>query len=74
MRPVLDQAAGALLGRPGEQVDIATLGEPWPERVDMLTIVLIGNSETRTVTAGGRTWVFTPRGYAAKAVRQAKTP
>ena len=36
--------------------------------VDMLTVVLVGSSDTRTVTTGdGREWVYTPRGYAGKA-------
>ena len=34
-----------------------------PERVDMLTLVLVGSSETRRVTHGGGLWVYTPRGY-----------
>ncbi len=34
-----------------------------PERVDMLTLVLVGSSETRRVTHGGSLWVYTPRGY-----------
>jgi cobalt-precorrin 5A hydrolase/precorrin-3B C17-methyltransferase len=34
----------------------------------MLTVVLIGSSETRRVEKGdGGAWVYTPRGYAAKA-------
>jgi cobalt-precorrin 5A hydrolase/precorrin-3B C17-methyltransferase len=33
----------------------------------MLTVVIVGSSETRVVTTGeGRSWVYTPRGYAAK--------
>ena len=35
--------------------------------VDMLTLVMIGSSETRAIRRGdGGTWVYTPRGYAAK--------
>ena len=56
------------LGRPGEAVTVITLDELSPERVDMLTVVLVGSSETRAVGRGdGGLWVYTPRGYAAKA-------
>ena len=35
--------------------------------MDMLTLVMIGSSETRAIARGdGGTWVYTPRGYAAK--------
>jgi cobalt-precorrin 5A hydrolase/precorrin-3B C17-methyltransferase len=54
------------LGRPGETVELLTLADLHPDRVDMLTVVLVGNSETRVVTRGGKTWVYTPRGYAKK--------
>ena len=54
------------LGRPGETVEIIPLAELGPERADMLTMIIIGNSETRRVTAGGRERVYTPRGYAGK--------
>ena len=33
----------------------------------LLTLVMIGSSETRAIARGdGGTWVYTPRGYAAK--------
>jgi len=51
------------LGRPGETVEVITLAELDPARVDMLTVVLVGNSETRHTASG---WVYTPRGYAKK--------
>ena len=55
------------LGRPGETVTVIALEELTPERVDMLTLVLIGSSETRLLARGdGGLWVYTPRGYAAK--------
>ncbi|MEM8749626.1 MAG: precorrin-3B C(17)-methyltransferase [Pseudomonadota bacterium] len=55
------------LGREGEHVHIVPLAELNIDDVDMLTVVIVGSSETRTVTAGdGRNWVYTPRGYAAK--------
>jgi cobalt-precorrin 5A hydrolase/precorrin-3B C17-methyltransferase len=55
------------LGRDGEQVRILTLGTLDPADIDMLTVVLVGSSETRAVARGnGRHWVYTPRGYAGK--------
>ncbi len=56
------------LGRPGEVVSVTRLDEVTTEAVDMLTVVLIGSSETRRIARGdGGVWVYTPRGYAAKA-------
>ncbi len=56
------------LGRPGETVRVVPLGELNVDDVDMLTVVIVGSSETRTVRTGdGKTWVYTPRGYAGKA-------
>jgi cobalt-precorrin 5A hydrolase/precorrin-3B C17-methyltransferase len=55
------------LGREGELVRMVALGELNIDDVDMLTVVVVGSSDTRTVTTGdGKTWVYTPRGYAAK--------
>jgi cobalt-precorrin 5A hydrolase/precorrin-3B C17-methyltransferase len=51
------------LGREGETVSVTTLRALSAADVDMLTIVLIGNSRTRTMRHGGKTWVYTPRGY-----------
>ena len=56
------------LGRPGEAVRVVPLGELNVDDVDMLTVVIVGSSESRTMRTGdGRTWVYTPRGYAGKA-------
>lgn len=54
------------LGRDGETVRVVTLGALEPDMADMLTVVLIGSSQTRAIEKGGRAWVYTPRGYAAK--------
>jgi len=55
------------LGRGGEAVTVIDLAALTPEKVDMLTVVLVGSSETRRVAKGdGRAWVYTPRGYATK--------
>ena len=38
-----------------------------PADIDMLTVVLVGSSETRALPRGdGRSWVYTPRGYGDK--------
>jgi cobalt-precorrin 5A hydrolase/precorrin-3B C17-methyltransferase len=55
------------LGRPGETVRTVPLCELNIEEVDMLTVVVVGSSESRTVKTGdGKTWVYTPRGYSGK--------
>ncbi len=55
------------LGRPGESVRVVRLGELNVDDVDMLTVVVVGSSESRTMKTGdGKTWVYTPRGYAGK--------
>ena len=55
------------LGRDGERVRIVPLGDLQVDDVDMLTVVIVGSSDSRTVDTGdGRRWVYTPRGYAAK--------
>ena len=55
------------LARPGEQVTIIPLAELSIDAIDMLTIVIVGNSQSRTITGGASRWAYTPRGYAAKA-------
>ncbi|RYC12338.1 precorrin-3B C(17)-methyltransferase [Ciceribacter ferrooxidans] len=56
------------LGRPGEHVRTVPLGALNVDDVDMLTVVVVGSSESRTVVTGdGKTWVYTPRGYSGKA-------
>ena len=60
------------LGRPGETVATVTLEALDATTIDMLTLVLVGASTTKTIPrAGDRPWVYTPRGYAAK---RDKTP
>lgn len=48
--------------REGQSAHLTTLGQLDPEAADMLSIVVVGNSQTRV--AGGR--MLTPRGYAGK--------
>ncbi|MDY8107699.1 precorrin-3B C(17)-methyltransferase [Fulvimarina sp. 2208YS6-2-32] len=58
---------GVNLGRPTETLRIVTLAELEVDDVDMLTVVLVGSSNSRVVKTGdGRDWVYTPRGYARK--------
>jgi cobalt-precorrin 5A hydrolase/precorrin-3B C17-methyltransferase len=49
--------------RPDETLHLTTLAELDPEQVDMFTLVLVGNSQSFTLT-GQR--LVTPRGYARK--------
>ena len=58
------------LGRADETVSVITLDELTPDHADMLTLVLVGNSETRRIRRGMRDWVYTPRGYANKMNRE----
>ena len=51
------------LGRDGETLRFATLGDLVPDMADMLTTVIVGASTTRLVRLGERDWVYTPRGY-----------
>ena len=54
------------LGRPEQQVRVVPLAAFRPEEIDMLTIVLIGASTSRSFEQGGRRVAYTPRGYARK--------
>jgi cobalt-precorrin 5A hydrolase / precorrin-3B C17-methyltransferase len=54
------------LGRPDETVRVSTLGELHIDEIDMMTVLLVGARETRTVELAGQLSVYTPRGYARK--------
>ncbi|MFN4144172.1 precorrin-3B C(17)-methyltransferase, partial [Aestuariivirga sp.] len=55
------------LGRPEERVKIVQFGEFDPADVDMLTLVMVGSSQSTSFARGdGRTYAYTPRGYAKK--------
>jgi len=58
------------LGRDGERIQIIDLKDLTADMVDMLTLVMIGSSDTRAITRGTRRWVYTPRGYAGKMQKQ----
>ncbi len=53
---------GRNLSREDETITLTTLGELDPAQVDMLTLVLIGSSDSRRI----KDWVYTPRGYSRK--------
>ncbi|AWY42565.1 precorrin-3B C(17)-methyltransferase [Pseudomonas putida] len=58
---------GRDIGRPGQTLQVTTLGELSVDQVDMRTMVLIGSSTTRVIPrADGRPWVYTPRSYGDK--------
>ena len=50
------------LGRSGESWQVAPLGDLAIADIDMLTILIVGNSETR-ITTGMPPRLYTPRGY-----------
>ncbi|MEE2746152.1 MAG: precorrin-3B C(17)-methyltransferase, partial [Pseudomonadota bacterium] len=55
------------LGREDERLNITTLYQLDSEQVDMLTIILIGSSETRVYERpNGEKYIYTPRGYNKK--------
>ena len=54
------------LGRPEEEVRYRRLNELEVDEVDMLTVVLIGSSNSRLANLGEGARMFTPRGYARK--------
>jgi cobalt-precorrin 5A hydrolase/precorrin-3B C17-methyltransferase len=55
------------LGRPDEKVNIVALAKFDPDEVDMLTLVMVGSSQSKSFTRGdGATRAYTPRGYASK--------
>jgi len=55
------------LGRTDEKTTIVPFRAFRPEDVDMLTLVMVGSSQSRAFERGdGRTYAYTPRGYAAK--------
>ena len=57
------------VGRDGEAIDVLSLAELTADKADMLTIVLVGNSQTRLIERGRGRWLYTPRGYEPKLSR-----
>lgn len=63
------------LGRPGETVRILPLADLGVEDVDMLTVVIVGSTQTRAFATGdARPHAYTPRGYADKAGTTIRSP
>ena len=60
------------LGRAGERVEVIRLGDIDPERIDMLTVLIVGSTATRTFAHGGARRAYTPRGYEAGTDRGAE--
>lgn len=55
------------LGREEEKITVVELQELETDMIDMLTVVVVGSSETRIIpSAGGPVRVYTPRGYGDK--------
>ena len=55
------------LGRPEENVRVVTFAGFNPDDVDMLTLVMVGSSQSKAFARGdGHTYAYTPRGYAKK--------
>lgn len=54
------------LGRPEEELCYRRLDALQVDEVDMLTVVLVGSSQSRLVERGEGARMFTPRGYAKK--------
>lgn len=57
---------GRNLGRATESLEVITLGELTSDHADMLTMVLVGSSQSRVIDRGVNRWVYTPRGYEKK--------
>jgi cobalt-precorrin 5A hydrolase/precorrin-3B C17-methyltransferase len=51
------------LARDGESVRVLPLAELAVDDIDMLSVVIIGNSASRAMRRGEGEWVYTPRGY-----------
>lgn len=58
------------LARAGEAVNIVALSELQLDTIDMLTVIIVGNSQSRKIQAAGQSWAYTPRGYAQKRERE----
>jgi cobalt-precorrin 5A hydrolase/precorrin-3B C17-methyltransferase len=56
----------ASLGRPEERLTHRMLTTLDLDEVDMLTVVLVGSSQTRRLQTGDGPRIYTPRGYARK--------
>ena len=57
---------GRSLTREDQTITTLTLEELEASMVDMFTLVSVGNSESRMIDTGSKTWIYTPRGYSKK--------
>ena len=60
------------LARDGENVRVLPLAELAVDDIDMLSLVIIGNTASRAIRRGNDQWVYTPRGYDTEAARSRK--
>lgn len=58
------------LGRPAERIETIPLRDLTADHADMTTLIMVGSSTTQKIQHGGRTRLYTPRGYAAKRHRK----
>jgi cobalt-precorrin 5A hydrolase/precorrin-3B C17-methyltransferase len=58
------------LGRPEEKIAYRRLAELSVDEVDMLTVVLVGSSQSRLAALGDGPRMYTPRGYAKRIDRE----
>ncbi|MBF0251686.1 MAG: precorrin-3B C(17)-methyltransferase, partial [Alphaproteobacteria bacterium] len=72
-RPDTPVVLARQLGRADESVEIIELKDLTPDHADMLTLVMVGGEDTRSIERGRRRWVYTPRGYGGKMDAQSKT-
>ncbi len=55
------------LGRPEEKVKVINFADFKSEEIDMLTLVMVGSSQSKIIKRGdGKSYGYTPRGYAKK--------
>lgn len=64
--PETPVAVARNLARDGERVDMLTLATLDPAALDMLSLVIVGSTASRTLRHGGRNHIYTPRGYTAQ--------
>ena len=66
-RPDTPVVIASNLGRPTEKTKIVNFADFNPEEVDMLTLVMVGSTQSKSFMRGdGKTYAYTPRGYAKK--------
>ncbi len=58
------------LGREGESLAVIRLADLRANHADMLTLVLVGSSQSRLTRRGRHQWLYTPRGYNLHAERE----